>query len=362
MRKTKPSELSADKKELRNKQTLLLRRVQYYLSRLLSATYPTEAEIISNAMKGMSLHTKNYNWTVTDKEKYLAKEEGDDSDCDDDVDENEKKTAEDNNQEQSSSSASNVKASNVTVENVSNLFETQTCDMECLPFFLDNLKKINSFVNIIEPFCGKGSIVNYLESIGYSVLATDKFHYGKSIDIMDESFLVDSLDIIVTKPPFINQEKFIKRVLDFEVSTILLLPMEIMTHEFFHELSSFNAFITISPVAKFKRNDEFIETNHGSCAWFFFNFPKQVIEGVLHFNSSTGLCSKKGAKSDIASPEGKKKRALSNTVSPVKIDLQTDIAGYVPCDVCKKCDVCNDSSCDTCLMCNTCGGSGRVIE
>lgn len=135
-----------------------------------------------------------------------------------------------------------------------------------------------------------------------------------------------------------------------------------MTKSFFHSLTAFNAFITISPVAKFKRNEEFIDHNHGSCAWFFFHCPKQLIEGVLHFNSETGICSKNGTQSDIASPEGKKKRSLHNSVSPAKIHLQTDIAGYVPCDVCKRCELCNDSSCDTCLMCNVCEGSGRVLE
>jgi hypothetical protein len=52
LRKAMPKSLPTEKRELRNKQLLLHRRVDYYLNRLLSATYPSEEDIIANAMKG----------------------------------------------------------------------------------------------------------------------------------------------------------------------------------------------------------------------------------------------------------------------------------------------------------------------
>jgi hypothetical protein len=302
----------------------------------------------------MSLHTNVFNWTVDEKKKYILDDSGGEEE-------------EENEDVPEVASASDSKSSSKVKppagENVEDLYETNEECIRCIPFFLRLLDDYKSFEHIVEPFCGKGAIVDYLTGEGFSVTGTDKQHYGKSVDVLSEDFIIDKSDVIVTKPPFVNQEVFVKKMLSFKVPCILLLPLSIMGMEYFHTLP-FNATVTVSnPAPCFSRNGKEMEHTHGTCAWFFFNFPPSgMLSGVLHYNCETGMCGTKGKNNDVKSPD-KTKSTSAVSVSPVKkIDYGVDMAGYIPCSVCKPCSKCNDSSCDVCLTCDNCDGSGRVCE
>jgi methylase of polypeptide subunit release factors len=85
------------------------------------------------------------------------------------------------------------------------------------------LLKLEKFEgSILEPCCGKGAISEVLKSEGYEVISSDKFSYGygeeKDLFEVEEEF-----DNIITNPPFTQQQKVKKHLLNLAKKKVCLL-------------------------------------------------------------------------------------------------------------------------------------------
>jgi hypothetical protein len=88
---------------------------------------------------------------------------------------------------------------------------------------IDALLKLEKFEgSILEPCCGKGAISEVLKSEGYEVISSDKFSYGygeeKDLFEVEEEF-----DNIITNPPFTQQQKVKKHLLNLAKKKVCLL-------------------------------------------------------------------------------------------------------------------------------------------
>ena len=77
--------------------------------------------------------------------------------------------------------------------------------------------------SVWEPACGEGHMVKVLQGNGYSVRATD-IRFGA--DFLTVDFPVDTIDWIITNPPFSLADKFIERCAWYERPFALLLKSQ----------------------------------------------------------------------------------------------------------------------------------------
>jgi hypothetical protein len=80
---------------------------------------------------------------------------------------------------------------------------------------------------IWEPACGPGRIVNVLRKAGHKVFASDIVDYGNDAAVMDFLEMQDGGDAsaIVTNPPYMHAEKFVRHALKLCPRVIMLLRL-----------------------------------------------------------------------------------------------------------------------------------------
>lgn len=94
---------------------------------------------------------------------------------------------------------------------------TPTCVIEAL-------LRYESFEGVVcEPCCGDGAISKCLESNGMSVKSSDLFDYGFGNTGIDLFSLSESVDNIITNPPFTTQSKVKKHLLGLIKKKMALL-------------------------------------------------------------------------------------------------------------------------------------------
>lgn len=85
------------------------------------------------------------------------------------------------------------------------------------------LLKLETFEgDILEPCCGKGAISEVLKSKGYNVISSDKFSYDYGIE-KDLFEVTEKHDNIITNPPFTQQQKVKKHLLELTGKKLCLL-------------------------------------------------------------------------------------------------------------------------------------------
>jgi hypothetical protein len=171
------------------------------------------------------------------------------------------------------------------------MYETQPLEISVMTNRLKQFLEIigvNNFGNLIafEPCAGNGNISNALVEMGINnVISRDKFTLPEKHD-----FLVDkdpeNFDFIITNPPFSVKEDILKKVLAYPptVKVILLLPYPFMSSKLAWDcFKDKNIHIDLlSPNPKFLHDGKHRET--GSCAWYYFNFPR------IQTNISLSIC------------------------------------------------------------------------
>jgi hypothetical protein len=83
---------------------------------------------------------------------------------------------------------------------------------------------------IWEPACGPGSIVRILREAGHRVVATDLAHYGcpdsrGGIDFLLQSSAPDNATTILTNPPFMQADEFVRKALQLVPRVMMLLRL-----------------------------------------------------------------------------------------------------------------------------------------
>lgn len=84
---------------------------------------------------------------------------------------------------------------------------------------------------IWEPACGKGNIVNALQSKGFNVIGTDVIlpvHEGFNDFLTSE---LNKFECIITNPPYSKKEQFIKRCYELGKPFALLMPLTALESE-----------------------------------------------------------------------------------------------------------------------------------
>lgn len=97
------------------------------------------------------------------------------------------------------------------------------------------LKHENLPVNLWEPACGDGAIVNVLRAHGHNVWATDLVDRGCPNSLSGIDFLLERGDgdcrTIVTNPPFKLAEQFLANALDLSQQVFFLLRLAFLESE-----------------------------------------------------------------------------------------------------------------------------------
>jgi hypothetical protein len=93
------------------------------------------------------------------------------------------------------------------------------------------LLKVESFRGPIwEPACGPGAIVRVLRGAGHKVVATDFAHYGcpdslGGVDFLTQERAPGGAECIVTNPPFMHANGFVRRALELVPRVVMLLRL-----------------------------------------------------------------------------------------------------------------------------------------
>jgi len=100
------------------------------------------------------------------------------------------------------------------------LYETPPCAVEAL-LKVETLPK-----RIWEPACGPGSISRVLTKHGHSVLSSDIVDYGQHYTKRDFLACTEPTDrTIITNPPYLLAEKFVRRALQLSPQVYMLLRL-----------------------------------------------------------------------------------------------------------------------------------------
>jgi hypothetical protein len=83
---------------------------------------------------------------------------------------------------------------------------------------------------IWEPACGPGSIVRALRLAGHEVVATDLVDYGLEgasgdVDFLEQESAPEGAEIILTNPPFMHADEFVRQALRLVPRVIMLLRL-----------------------------------------------------------------------------------------------------------------------------------------
>jgi hypothetical protein len=110
------------------------------------------------------------------------------------------------------------------------LYETPACAVEAL------LKVENLPVDIWEPACGPGAIVEVLRAAGHRVVATDLVDYGcddadAGVDFLFERSAPAGIECIVTNPPFKLATEFVAHALELVPRVTMLLRLAFLESE-----------------------------------------------------------------------------------------------------------------------------------
>lgn len=110
----------------------------------------------------------------------------------------------------------------------------------CTIALLDFLEadSIHGSVNVWEPACGDGAIVDVLRKRGHAVMATD---IQTGTDFLTAE-LPKATEWIITNPPFSKAEKFIRRALWFGLPCAFLLKSQ-----FWHSKRRLDLFLRMPP-------------------------------------------------------------------------------------------------------------------
>jgi hypothetical protein len=93
------------------------------------------------------------------------------------------------------------------------------------------LLKVESFSSPIwECACGDGAIVNVLRRAGHKVIATDLIDCGcsdstRGVDFLMERRAPDGVDTILTNPPFMHADAFVRHALELAPRVVMLLRL-----------------------------------------------------------------------------------------------------------------------------------------
>jgi hypothetical protein len=132
---------------------------------------------------------------------------------------------------------------------------------------------------VFEPCAGNDAIVNYLEGMGVTVIARDKYTKPVSHDVLTTTMPV-GIGMVITNPPFKCKLEIIARLTEFGLPFILLLPLDIMATKRFHKIVGNAKFDVLIPIGRcrFIHAGKFRDV--GSTAWFLF-FPDAT--GIMAF-------------------------------------------------------------------------------
>lgn len=110
----------------------------------------------------------------------------------------------------------------------SDLYPTPVdCTYSLLPHIADLLPPD---ATILEPACADGQMVKPLREFGYKVVATDLRPEVKGgeggIDFLDRSYTFSNVDAVITNPPFVAAEAFIRRAVEIAPVAVMLLKAQ----------------------------------------------------------------------------------------------------------------------------------------
>jgi hypothetical protein len=136
---------------------------------------------------------------------------------------------------------------------------------------VNDLKKLTVF----EPCDGYGRISKALQKMGLNVIVRDKFTLPGSHDFLSDED-PEHFDLLITNPPFSLKKQILEKVLSYpsNVKVILLLPYPFMSSKTVYEnFQNKQVHVDLlSPDPKFLHEGKLMSI--GSCAWYYFNFPK----------------------------------------------------------------------------------------
>lgn len=96
--------------------------------------------------------------------------------------------------------------------------------------FLDEFLKGHSINTAWEPACGNGNISEVLKEYGINVHSTDLVNrgYGHAFfDFLEPQLVSPQVDAIITNPPFILAEQFIKRAIELKPKRFVIMYLKL---------------------------------------------------------------------------------------------------------------------------------------
>jgi len=123
---------------------------------------------------------------------------------------------------------------------------------------------------IWEAFYGDGNSGDFLKELGFDVI-------HKNIDF----FKNDLGDIIVSNPPFSKKKEIFKRLLELDKPFILILPISVITYNYYRNLDLQNKIQYIVPKSRihFKKTGLNKSSCNFDCLYYCYkmNLPKDII-------------------------------------------------------------------------------------
>ena len=118
-------------------------------------------------------------------------------------------------------------------------------------------------VVVYEPFYGKGHTYTYFKDEGYFMLGEDGLNFFSK----DADTMLRNCDCVITNPPFSIKYDIMKRLLEFDVPFILMLPVGILTTKIFRRSIGDADVSVIIPDTRLKyfRNNKLVSPNFDSC-------------------------------------------------------------------------------------------------